>query len=96
MFRQLGPAELIIILLIVLLLFGAKKLPDTARGLGRSMRIFKAETKGLREDDEAASGADPTTPAVEPRAVEAQPGTTADQVADPGPARAPEAERTDR
>jgi sec-independent protein translocase protein TatA len=92
MFRQLGPAELIIILLIVLLLFGAKKLPDTARGLGRSMRIFKAETKGLREDDEATSGADPTTPAVEPRAVEAQPGPTAD----PAPARAPESERTDR
>ena len=54
MFQSLKGPELLIILLIILLLFGAKKLPDTARGLGRSMRIFKAETKGLREDDEPA------------------------------------------
>jgi sec-independent protein translocase protein TatA len=39
------------------LLFGAKKLPDAARGLGRSLRIFKAETKGLRDDDEPADEA---------------------------------------
>ena len=44
--------EIVIILAILLLLFGAKRLPDTARGLGRSLRIFKAETKGLRGDDE--------------------------------------------
>ena len=48
---NLGPTELILILLVVLLLFGAKRLPDTARSLGRSMRILKAETKGLRDDD---------------------------------------------
>ena len=50
---NLGPTELIIIALVIVLLFGAKKLPDTARGLGRSLRIFKAETKGLRDDDPA-------------------------------------------
>jgi sec-independent protein translocase protein TatA len=44
-------AEWLILLLIVVLLFGAKRLPDAARGLGRSMRIFKAETKGLASDD---------------------------------------------
>ena len=44
--------EIIIVLALLLLLFGAKRLPDAARGLGRSMRIFKAETKGLRDDDE--------------------------------------------
>ena len=55
MFRQIGPPELIIILLIIVLLFGAKKLPETARGLGRSLRIFKAETKGLAEDEAAAA-----------------------------------------
>ena len=44
--------EIVIILVLLLLLFGAKRLPDAARGLGRSMRIFKAETKGLRDDDE--------------------------------------------
>ena len=44
--------EIIIVLALLLLLFGAKRLPDAARGLGRSMRIFKAETKGLRDDDD--------------------------------------------
>ena len=44
-----GWEALIIILLIVVLLFGAKKLPETARGLGRSLRIFKAETAGVVE-----------------------------------------------
>jgi sec-independent protein translocase protein TatA len=49
---NLGTPEIIIIALVIVLLFGAKKLPDAARGLGRSLRIFKAETKGLRDDDE--------------------------------------------
>ena len=44
--------EIIIILALLLLLFGAKRLPDAARGLGRSLRIFKAETKGLRDDED--------------------------------------------
>lgn len=60
--------ELVVILVLVLLLFGAKRLPDTARGLGRALRILKAETRGLREDDEkpATSGAAPSTdPAAE-------------------------------
>ncbi|MFF5205540.1 Sec-independent protein translocase subunit TatA [Streptosporangium sp. NPDC000396] len=52
---NLGPTELIIIGLILVLLFGAKKLPDAARGLGRSLRIFKAETAKLRDDDDAAA-----------------------------------------
>ena len=43
--------EIVIILVLLLLLFGAKRLPDAARGIGRSLRIFKAETKGLRDDD---------------------------------------------
>ncbi len=34
-----------------MVLFGAKRLPDASRSLGRSLRIFKAETKGLRDDD---------------------------------------------
>lgn len=51
MFRQLGAPEIILILLVVLLLFGAKRLPDTARGLGRSLRIFKSEVKAAQDDD---------------------------------------------
>ncbi|KRA28145.1 DNA replication protein DnaD [Nocardioides sp. Root614] len=44
-------AEWLIILAIVVLVFGAAKLPDLARGTGQALRIFKAETKGLRDDD---------------------------------------------
>jgi sec-independent protein translocase protein TatA len=51
-FRQIGAPEIILILAVLVLLFGAKKLPDLARGSGRALRIFKAETKGLIDDDE--------------------------------------------
>jgi len=47
----LGPQELVLIVLVILLLFGAKKLPELARGSGRALRIFKTETKGLVDDD---------------------------------------------
>jgi sec-independent protein translocase protein TatA len=52
MFRQIGAPEIILILIVLVLLFGAKKLPDLARGSGRALRIFKAETKGLMDDDD--------------------------------------------
>jgi sec-independent protein translocase protein TatA len=47
-----GGWELVLIVLVILLLFGAKKLPELARGSGRALRIFKAETKGLVDDDD--------------------------------------------
>jgi sec-independent protein translocase protein TatA len=47
-----GGWELIVIVLVVILLFGAKKLPELARGSGQALRIFKDETKGLRSDDD--------------------------------------------
>jgi sec-independent protein translocase protein TatA len=50
---DLGTPELLIILVIVILVFGASKLPELARGSGRALRIFKAETKGLNDDDDA-------------------------------------------
>lgn len=49
----LGTTELVLILAVLVLLFGATKLPDLARGSGRALRIFKAETKGLADDDES-------------------------------------------
>ena len=49
---NLGPTEIILIILVIVLLFGAKKLPELARGSGRALRIFKAETKGLLDDDD--------------------------------------------
>jgi len=42
--------EILVLLLIVLLLFGARRLPDAARGLGRSLRIFKSEVSAMNED----------------------------------------------
>src|SRR3954452_23768525 len=48
----LGPAEIGLILAVLVLLFGASKLPELARGSGRALRIFKAETKGLMDDDD--------------------------------------------
>ncbi|WP_310963470.1 Sec-independent protein translocase subunit TatA [Nocardioides terrisoli] len=52
---SLGTPELLIILAVLVLLFGASKLPDLARGSGRAIRIFKAETKGLLDDDDKPS-----------------------------------------
>ncbi len=48
---NLGPLEIGLIILAVLLLFGYKKLPDASRSLGRSLRIFKGEMKGMKDDD---------------------------------------------
>ncbi|WP_114454231.1 Sec-independent protein translocase subunit TatA [Halopolyspora algeriensis] len=50
----MGPTELLIIAGIIILLFGATKLPQMARSLGQSARVFKAEARGMREDEEAA------------------------------------------
>lgn len=50
-----GP-ELLILVLVIVLLFGAKRLPDAARSVGRSLRIFKAETKGLTDSGEQEPG----------------------------------------
>lgn len=49
----LGPMEWILILLVLILLFGAKKLPDTAKALGQSLRIFKKETTKAEESEAA-------------------------------------------
>jgi sec-independent protein translocase protein TatA len=57
----LGPQELVLIVLVILLLFGAKKLPELARGSGRALRIFKSETKGLVDDDDDVSNSQKTT-----------------------------------
>jgi len=65
--------EIVIILALLLLLFGAKRLPDAARGLGRSMRIFKAETKGLRDDENKSATTTADSTPTPPRELE---GTT--------------------
>ncbi|MDO5629753.1 MAG: Sec-independent protein translocase subunit TatA, partial [Mobilicoccus sp.] len=50
-----GGMELVVIAILIVVLFGWKKLPDAARSLGRSMRIFKAEVEEMKDKPSAAS-----------------------------------------
>jgi len=52
---DLGAPELGILFAVIMLFFGASKLPDLARNTGRALRIFKSETKGLMSRPEDAS-----------------------------------------
>lgn len=61
---NLGPLEIGLIILAVLLLFGYKKLPDASRSMGRSLRIFKSEMKGMKDDDVRGKEPAATTPVV--------------------------------
>jgi sec-independent protein translocase protein TatA len=58
----LGAPEIGLIILAILLLFGYKKLPDASRSLGRSLRIFKGEMKGMKDDDVRTKDEARTTP----------------------------------
>ncbi|HKR49040.1 MAG TPA: Sec-independent protein translocase subunit TatA [Pseudonocardiaceae bacterium] len=58
---SLGGWELLILLGVLVLLFGATKLPGAARAIGQSMRILKAETRGMRAEEETTSQATPPT-----------------------------------
>lgn len=72
--------HVIILLVLIVLLFGAKRLPDAARGLGRSLRIFKSEMSQLKDDD--VKPAPRSTEPIEGRVVD---GTTQQQrAATPG------------
>ena len=52
-----NPMTLLILLLVMLLLFGAPKLPGMARSLGQSLRIFRSEVTELKKDDRTGGGA---------------------------------------
>ncbi|GAA3413138.1 Sec-independent protein translocase subunit TatA [Streptosporangium vulgare] len=90
---NLGPTELIIIGLILVLLFGAKKLPEAARGLGRSLRIFKSETAKLRDEDEPPTA---TATVVQAQPQPAAPAPQPIPAATPAPAPEPSAEEQAR
>ena len=49
------PSHILLLLLVVVVLFGAKRLPDSARSLGRSMRIFKSEMKEMTAEEKKAN-----------------------------------------
>ncbi|MEZ0106496.1 sec-independent protein translocase protein TatA [Catenulispora sp. EB89] len=69
MFGELQPWHVIVLLVILFLLFGAKKMPDMARSVGQSLRIFKSEMRQSQKETEEvakqASEAARVTPAVE-------------------------------
>ncbi|MDV7136795.1 Sec-independent protein translocase subunit TatA [Williamsia muralis] len=66
--NALQPWHIILVVVVFLILFGSKKLPDAARGLGRSMRIFKSEVKEMQNDGKSDTETDDTTAAaVDPR-----------------------------
>jgi sec-independent protein translocase protein TatA len=75
MFRNgLEPWHVILVVVVFVLLFGYKKMPDAARGLGKSLRILKSETRALREegkDKDAKDGSAESSSADEPRPKEA-------------------------
>ena len=67
----LEPWHLLVLAIVIILLFGSKKLPEAARGLGKSMRILKSEAKAMKED-----GAAPA-PAAQPQSEPASDATAA-------------------
>ena len=74
---NLGPLEIGLIILAILLLFGYKKLPDASRSLGRSLRIFKGEMKGMKDDDLRTKDAAQATPVRGEIGAPAAPATSA-------------------
>jgi sec-independent protein translocase protein TatA len=74
---SLSPWHWAILAVVVILLFGAKKLPDAARSLGKSMRIFKSELREMQTENKAEAPsidnpASPATPAATPQPVQSQ------------------------
>ena len=63
MFNQVGPLEIVVVLGIVLLVFGPKRLPQAGRALGRSMREFKESLTGHHDSDELEEGQKAAVPA---------------------------------
>lgn len=81
MFQNLTGWHFVILLVIILLLFGAPRLPALARSLGQSFRILKGEVKQAKHDDETQAPA--PTQASAPETT--QPGSTAPTVSDSQP-----------
>ncbi|MFG1810020.1 Sec-independent protein translocase subunit TatA [Streptomyces sp. NPDC049040] len=79
----LEPWHLIVVAIVVIVLFGSKKLPEAARGLGKSMRILKSEAKAMKSDDPGAtaSAAPASTPTPAPEAITPSDVVTANEAA---------------
>ncbi|MFD9812040.1 Sec-independent protein translocase subunit TatA [Streptomyces sp. NPDC059080] len=83
----LEPWHLLIVGIVVILLFGSSKLPDTARALGKSLRILKSETKAMKNDDAGAGPPPGPGDSAASSGFVPAPGATAA----PGPEQAPAA-----
>ncbi len=82
----LQPWHWLIVIAVFVLLFGAKKLPDAARSLGQSMRIFKSEVKEMRTDAKPEAAAPPAKPITSERADAPAPAPQPEQPSDQRPA----------
>ncbi|MEU5832815.1 Sec-independent protein translocase subunit TatA [Streptomyces diacarni] len=94
----LEPWHLLVVALVALLVFGSKRLPDTARSLGKSLRILKSETRAMKEEDggrppSSRSSADEVSPARETSDADATSRAGEGQGADGEAAAAPPAAR---
>jgi sec-independent protein translocase protein TatA len=78
----LRPVHILILILVVLILFGWKKLPDAARSLGRSMRIFKSEVEEMKKDGQSTPSA-ASGDTVKGETIHQTPDSAADPIADP-------------
>jgi sec-independent protein translocase protein TatA len=103
--NALQPWHLIILVLVVVLLFGAKRLPDAARSIGKSMKIFKAETKDMRSSgstdtpstgEQTASATEPDTRQLPQSTPPASPTSGTTPAADPAAATAAQVEQLQR
>jgi sec-independent protein translocase protein TatA len=74
-----GPLEIVIILVIVLIIFGPKRLPDLGRSLGHGMREFKDSVTGKDKDELPEAHADKPEPAAVAEKPEPEPATTASE-----------------
>lgn len=73
---NLGPTEIIVIALLVILLFGFKKLPDAARSVGRSMRVFRSEMNEMKNDGRSDASTETVRGEVRDEATPAVPAET--------------------
>jgi sec-independent protein translocase protein TatA len=74
-----APWHWVVLAILVIALFGYKKLPDAARSVGRSLRIFKTEIKGMSEDDKKRESSDAAPKQVEGTVATVQPNAPVEQ-----------------